>query len=504
MGSHMEQDCCIHSDMVSTFIRRPSRIMILILSLAIVMVLAMASSSLASNGDGPPLTVTSPVDGEHTNNATLVIQGSTAPDAMVSITASATGPSGAQSYILTPEANGSFVKEFNVIEGLWYINVTVSDGSGHNTSVTMYVVVDRTPPRLEVYHPTESPTYTQYRYASITGYYDKDPNNIANEDRGVFVRQVELVEGDNHIDIRFMDEAGNEAVEWVYIIADWTPPTVIIEKPWPDPYVTNNSTVRFSGRAGTGAVEVLLEHKGVSVPVTILKGDLDICATWEYILELGPADLEQDIIVKAIDHVGNEALDTVRVIYDIVPPSFMIDEFPMYSDSSFLWVNGTTDKDIGMVFIDDHAYAVVNGVFMVQWVLNKGRNEFVVSVRDEAGNEASQTFEAWYGTDPPRLKMDVPDRTDSDTVKIKGTTDTDVDTVSINGAKYPVVDGRFAVEVNLTEGANKFLVEVLDSEGHKASRTVVVEYSTPGFGAAMVVAVLAVASALITTRRSRR
>ena len=65
-------------------------------------------------------------------------------------------------------------------------------------------------------------------------------------------------------------------------------------------------------------------------------------------------------------------------------------------------------------------------------------------------------------------------------------------------------DGKFSVEVDLTEGDNKFLVEVLDSEGNKASRTVVVEHSTPGFGAALAVALLAVVSALMTKRRSWR
>ena len=501
----MDQGQHIHPERDANFSRGPSHLMIMMISLAFIMVLAMASSSLASNGDGPPLTLTSPFGGEHTNNNTLVIMGSTASNAMESITASTTGPSGAQSFVLTPEADGSFEKEFDVIEGLWHINVTVSDGSGYNTSAAFVVVVDHTPPDLQINSPTAGPTYTKYPLITIVGSYDMDPNNFANEDRGHFSREVELVEGDNHIDIRFVDEAGNEAVEWVYVIADWTPPVVSIEKPLSDPYLTKNSTVRFFGRAGAGAVEVFLEHKGVSVPVTILEGDLNTSATWEYILELGPLDLEQDITVKAVDHVGNEALATIRVIYDIVPPALYLDANPTYVDQPSIRISGTTDIEIEFVLVGPALYPVVDGEFNIIYsLIVKGRNIIEVVVYDEAGNTAREELVVYYGQDPPNLKLDVHDRTDSTTVKIKGTTDMDVDTVSINGAKYPVVDGKFAAVVNLTEGDNKFLVEVLDSDGNKASRTVVVEHSTPGFGAAMAVALLAVVSALMAKRRSWR
>ncbi len=168
-------------------------------------------------------------------------------------------------------------------------------------------------------------------------------------------------------------------------------------------------------------------------------------------------------------------------------------------------ISGTTDIEIEFVLIGPALFPVVDGEFtLIYSLIVKGRNLIEVVVYDGAGNAAREELVVYYGQDPPNLKLDAPDRTDSTTVKIKGTTDKDVDTVSINGAKYPVVDGKFAVVVNLTEGDNKFLVEVHDSDGNKASRTVVVEHSTPGFGAALAVVLLAVASSLMATRRSGR
>jgi len=428
--------------------------------------------------------------------------------------------------VVNNTGNSTYNQLIGTSDGTFNITVQLAEGtnklsiatgslppSDNNTIVEREVILNTVYPVLTIDSPDHSPVYMNHLWAEIVGhvghpeYTDFIPFPFGlpyNQTSGVFSRSIELHEGENLVPIRYSDAFGNEVVHWFTFIVDLTPPMVLIERPDEDPYYTNDPMVVLQGIAGNGTKLLQFLHKDQAYDITTIEGDLNTSATWEYILELGPLDLEQDITVIAVDHVGNEASDTIRVIYDTIPPSLIIDEIPLYSDNGLVYVNGTTEMDIEDVFIDDTAYPVVDGVFSILLNVNKGRNEFVVSVRDKAGNEANETFEVWFGTDPPALKVDVPDRTDSTTVKIKGTTDTDVDTVSINGAKHPVVDGKFSVEVDLTEGDNKFLVEVLDSEGNKASRTVVVEHSTPGFGVAMAVALLAVVSALMAKRRSWR
>ncbi|MCK5415492.1 MAG: hypothetical protein KAJ35_08935, partial [Thermoplasmata archaeon] len=65
-------------------------------------------------------------------------------------------------------------------------------------------------------------------------------------------------------------------------------------------------------------------------------------------------------------------------------------------DTPFVWINGTTDEGIPFVTVQAVPYAVVDGVFEIQWSLASGVNDLVVEIQDEAGNIATKDVPVTY------------------------------------------------------------------------------------------------------------
>ncbi len=476
----------------------------ILVALAAILILlaigACANLALASD-DGPPLTVTSPEEDLLINFTDLQVTGSSSAGVLVKVLVE--NSTGTGYYQAITNAEGAFSLMVDLAEGFNHLVINASEEhTANSTIVERDVKVDLTPPRLEIASPKKWPTYTRFHMVAVVFTYDMDPNNPMGQDRGMGQRVYNLTEGENLIEVVLTDEAGNQAMEQIYVIADWTPPAVSIERPWPDPYLTNNGTVRFSGRVGAGAVNVWLEHKGGSIQISTIDGDMDICATWEHFLELGPEDLDQLIIVKAVDHVGNEATDSVHIIYDIVPPFLQIDTVPTDIDQPIFYINGTTDIEIEFIRIGPALFPVIDGEFSVFYnLLIKGRNTIIVEVYDEAGNAAREELVVYYERDPPSLKVDRPEKIGGGKVRIKGTTDKNVVTLKVEGVEYPVVLGKFDVEVNVTDD-DMYLVEVWDPAGNTASREVSsVDQSTPGPGAGVSLIAMILAIVLATRRK---
>ncbi len=104
----------------------------------------------------------------------------------------------------------------------------------------------------------------------------------------------------------------------------------------------------------------------------------------------------------------------VHVVLDIVPPSLSIENIDEEVKTPFVWINGTTDTGIPYVYVQGVPYAVVSGVFEIQWSLAAGTNDLTVEVYDEAGNVAKDTVTTIYT--PPKTSgpgpVSGPDETD--------------------------------------------------------------------------------------------
>ncbi len=211
-----------------------------------------------------------------------------------------------------------------------------------------------------------------------------------------------------------------EKKERILLCAHWD------TRPWADedPDPKNHDTPVLGANDGASGVAVLLEvarllhkhkapvgvdivHKSIHFPATLVDGDWDTGGVWEYDLELGPQDLEQDIEVIAYDPAKNEATHTVAIRLDIVPPSLHIDAVPSEVTTAFVWINGTTDAGIPSVLVQSQPYPVENGVFTIQWSLVAGENQINVTVQDEAGNTQRDIVTTTYDYTPPPQPDDI-------------------------------------------------------------------------------------------------
>ncbi len=498
-----------HRDVQKDSVKDDSHALILVAVLAAIIFLTLASSTFAENA-GPLLMITSPEEGLLHNFTTLDVTGTTHGVMMVLVVVENT--TGTSDYISMSDTNGTFRIPVQLTEGnnkmkvsILDMNLTIISSEFRNLTVnTVY-------PELTNMYPDHSPVYTNQLKFEVSGWI-RHPEYLVripeeplpyNQSEGPVIWWVDLHEGSNRVDVRYSDAFGNEVVVWLIFIVDVTPPILCVYKPWGDTLRTNSSNILFRGTVG-GAVDVMLEHKGERIHVSMISGDLDICGTWEQVLELGPLDLEQYVIVRAVDDVGNEAIATVLVIYDILPPSLQVDA-PTEGPTTL--ISGYTDTDIDTVYINPlynyhRFYPVVDGEFNVLVNLSKGRNLLKIWVRDEAGNIAEMEVEVYNGLNPPKLNLDVPRSSDKGTVVIKGTTDRYVDTIWIDGEPYHIRGGKFSVKVNLTEGDNRFFIEVYDMMGNHASEEVYVERTTPSLGAVAVLAAFGATSLLLIRRRS--
>ena len=480
----------------------------------VIFTMAIKAASASAEGDGPLVDVNSPEEGLWTNNANVHVTG-TAVNASY-LTVLVQSPRGEYNTTgeLSPEG------EFNITVELWvgwnrvtvYVSVNpipdlMSGNMTNVTIVTRTVIVDLTPPLLEIRYPKDWPTYTRESRILITGYYDMDPNNPANKERGMFHRDVPLLVGENMIDIRFVDEAGNEAVEWVYVIADWTLPTVFIEKPWPDPYITNNPTIEFRGRAGMGTTMLKLIHNDVEYNITAIDGDLDICATWQYVLELGPTDLEQVVTVRARDIAWNVAEDNVTVILDLVPPTIDLAYLPNATRVLNVIIDGRVDEDgIGAIEVNGALYPVVDRRFNIHWPLKIGFNEFALVVIDRAGNRGMAEARVFHSIDPPLLEVHEVKDLGDDNYLVRGACSNYIANVTIDGTDYPVVDSEFWEEIEVASGTDRILVSVEDPAGNTAQEWVDLGIPTVVWYLAIVVIIVAIVGlvfAIVTMRGSK-
>jgi hypothetical protein len=504
-------------------VQGPSLGLVLIETISLILLVIIVVISTAEAAETPELNVTSPEEGLLTNNATLHVTGTQVDARYMAVQVESS--EGERNYTdLLPKT------DFNITVELWEgINrVTVYaiedpiqdflEGNMTNaTKVLRLVTLDTVPPELTISSPKEWPTYTRHHTITITGTVIYGPDEITfprppdAPHSGVFTQEVPLLVGENMIDIRFSDEAGNEVVEWVYVIADWTPPTVLIEKPWPDPYITNNGTIEFEGKVGMGALRVKLMFDHREYDVTTIVGNMETCATWYFTLPRDDVDIEDIATVMAFDIAGNVAHDNVTIHVDTIPPVIEVWPFPEYSNTPFLWINGSvSEDDIERIAVNEVPYPLVDGRFTILWSLQGGYNPFSLTVEDGVGNLGRADVIAYYGSKNPSLDVLRPKRLGGNTYLVSGSCSDYIDQVEIDGNWYPVVDAEFAARVEVSSGTKRVLVRVVDPEGNEAEEWVQLgmkaETPTSWFLMALVaaIAIASVVSFLLIRRRRGR
>jgi hypothetical protein len=298
-------------------------------------------------------------------------------------------------------------------EGWNVLSVHAFDIAGNVADVILNVTLDSVPPYVVVLSPKDG-TSTRQPRVRVVAQVGADAVSIIVAGRHVPVRTdvdelVDLVEGGNAIVVRAFDAVGNERAVTVNVVLDTIPPYIVITTPSVDPFLTNSSTVRVSGRVEGGSKTVTVGGRLVLLAQGAFEVDVMLLGDGGHV-----------IVVNATDAAGNEAERTFRVDLDRTPAPLLLSYDPpgdsFTGSRGILKVTGTTDATAVRAEVDvisggktRHRMVQLDGkgTFTLELDLSEGGNTVSVRLLDRYGNWNSSTphevvFErtgdGWTGT----------------------------------------------------------------------------------------------------------
>lgn len=280
-----------------------------------------------TNKDLLPLAVSmsilSPADGVVTGDANMGISG---------IAVSYFGVAQVTWYNAATDGSGtcSGAEDWNatiaLAEGENQITVTMTDLSGNQANTTITLVLDATPPALEITSPAEGAITGSSVTVTWTG--SDDGSGISHYnisvDGGAWMTVTSpyainaLVQGGHVIVVRAFDLVGNVAIATVNITVDATAPNVEILTP-ANGYLntTGSITITWTGNdTGSGIDHYEVSWEGMT-PVSVSN------ATFTYTFN-DLSDGPHVITVVAVDKAGLTSQDQVGLVVDSGAPSLAI------------------------------------------------------------------------------------------------------------------------------------------------------------------------------------
>jgi len=247
------------------------------------------------------------------------------------------------------------------------------------------------------------------------------------------------------------------------MILDSSNPIVNIISPMED-QLFGNTTLKFYGTAsdsGSGLSQVYVNVDSTSA--TQATG----LTNWSKTLDL--TEGKHKLEVKAIDISGNEKTSTVNLTIDLTAPVLNITSPEgLYVISHEFTLQGTTE--IGSyVKVNGTNVSVFNGNFSADFDLPDGQYNITVESKDHAGNVATTWKTIIVDTIPPTITCDISNGSWMTTtnITINGTTDAYKfqATVGEYDRSVDIIQNRWSVQANLTEGTNIVALKAWDEAG---------------------------------------
>lgn len=215
---------------------------------------------------------------------------------------------------VSPEASGVFTTWCSLQEGENRVVFEAEDHAGNVMSRVFNVTLDTIPPTLIVTTPSHGTTIntkTVLVTGRVEGAVDLYINDLSvSFGPGGFDYQVTLTHSDtpigelNVIEVRAVDDVGNVATAVLEVICDINGPGLTLE---PVPEMTREELVFVNGSVGDVS-DVAAIHIGESV----IECDAD--GTFSVLWHLSEPITE--LLVKAVDHVGNEDVQNITIVLD--------------------------------------------------------------------------------------------------------------------------------------------------------------------------------------------
>lgn len=251
-------------------------------------------------------------------------------------------------------------------------------------------------------------------------------------------------------------------------VQDSTRPFLHLLSP-PDGHLQNSTTLVVKGvvvelESGLDSVEVSLDG---TTWVEVSTANM----TWTLVLTVGEG--VHVITARVTDMVGNEARATIaNVTIDLTPPeiNIQVPEHPgAITNRTTAWIVGRTDPGARVLIDWKDEIENPNGTFMAQVDLTReGRNDFLVTIIDHAGNTNRTKVTFTRDTSPPIILLDrIPDLTNETILPVSGSViEVHLSSLTLNGV--PLMNRTFHTTITLVEGANTITVIAIDVVGNLA------------------------------------
>ncbi|SES94990.1 hypothetical protein [Anaerobranca gottschalkii] len=160
----------------------------------------------------PKLEILSPSDGSYVNTPTITIKGVTEIDAKIFV----------GELEIKVDENGKFQFDYTLDEGENIITIIAKDSRGIENQVDLLIYLDTEPPKL-ILNKDYDGMVVEEAELIIAGKTSLDAQVFINGEKanlqsnGVFTLTIQLEEGENVIEIKAVDRAGNERVKTITV-----------------------------------------------------------------------------------------------------------------------------------------------------------------------------------------------------------------------------------------------------------------------------------------------
>lgn len=275
---------------------------------------------------------------------------------------------------------------------------------------------------------------------------------------------IALPYGTTVIFIRALDKAGNEKVLTLTATIDNVAPYLLLTSPH-NGTVTSFGTVLFEGLAQIGSTVT-----AGPVSLTTLDGTFRMSVP----LAEGPNDL----VVTATAPSGLWNSTMVTVVRDSLPPPIIIksphqDYITNKVADKVLTVSGLIEPNATFSINGKNIPLNNDGTFSITVDIKEGLNVINFVAKDKVGNLNSSVLRVLYDVRPPALSVYGPADnayTNGTAAHVSGLTEPGLNvsasTQNHTSASMAGSDGRFELDIGLSEGLNLVTIMVRDSAGN--------------------------------------
>ncbi len=205
-------------------------------------------------------------------------------------------------------------------EGERLIEMRAEDEAGNEANASLTVIIDDTPPELEIVSPDEGDLLSSETVTLSWTVSDDSPYTVEVSEDAVAWTEAEgdsheftLDDGQHTLYVRAVDAAGNVNTSSVNFTVDTEPPQINIISP------ASGSVLDESSVTLEWDVDDL---SGYSMEVSSDGTEWISKEVYQHTFELQEG--EHTLYVRAVDEAGNEAMESVDVVIDLSPPEVEI------------------------------------------------------------------------------------------------------------------------------------------------------------------------------------